>query len=111
MKQNNIEVKGKLVDNETRCEHYHSERDRIAIKFKCCNTYYSCIYCHEERTNHPVVRWEKIDFKQQAVLCGSCGIEISIDDYLHTPEHCPTCKLSFNPGCKNHHHFYFEIDS
>jgi len=20
---------------------------------------------------------------------------------------CPTCRASFNPGCRHHHHFYF----
>ena len=34
------DVKGNGVDKETRCLHYHSEVDRIAIKFYCCNSYY-----------------------------------------------------------------------
>ncbi len=32
-----IIVKGKLVDDQTRCVHYRSTLDVIAIKFKCCN--------------------------------------------------------------------------
>ena len=41
-------VKGAVLDEETRCAHYHSEIDRIAIKFYCCDTYFPCYECHEE---------------------------------------------------------------
>lgn len=30
-------VYGSLIDTETRCRHYFTEEDIIAIKFKCCN--------------------------------------------------------------------------
>ena len=29
-------VYGSIVDHETRCIHYHTQLDIIAIKFKCC---------------------------------------------------------------------------
>ena len=32
-------VYGSLIDTETRCRHYFTEEDIIAIKFKCCNKY------------------------------------------------------------------------
>ncbi len=35
-------VYGSLIDTETRCRHYFTEEDIIAIKFKCCNKYYPC---------------------------------------------------------------------
>ena len=37
-----IPVCGVAIDAQTRCAHYHSELDRIAIKFKCCQAYYAC---------------------------------------------------------------------
>ena len=52
-------IKGKTVDNQTRCVHYHSDLDIIAIKFRCCNNYYPCFSCHEEATNHKVQTWNK----------------------------------------------------
>ncbi|GIQ68268.1 hypothetical protein XYCOK13_10920 [Xylanibacillus composti] len=32
------------IDEQTRCRHYHSELDRIAIRFKCCDQFYGCYY-------------------------------------------------------------------
>lgn len=106
-----IDVKGKVIDKETRCKHYHSERDRIAIKFKCCNTYYPCISCHEETVNHTLLKWKKHEWQQKAVLCGSCGKEQTIEEYLQKSDHCPNCKATYNPGCIQHHHYYFDINS
>lgn len=106
-----IEIKGKVIDEETRCEHYKSERDRIAIKFKCCNTYYPCIHCHNETVDHPVERWGKRERQQQAVLCGQCGTKLTIEEYMQANDQCPSCKASFNPGCHLHHHLYFVTDT
>jgi uncharacterized CHY-type Zn-finger protein len=47
-----VVVKGVEVDSKTRCRHYHSEKDIIAIKFKCCAVYYPCHFCHEETAGH-----------------------------------------------------------
>lgn len=33
-------VYGAIIDDDTRCEHYHSELDIISIKFKCCLRFY-----------------------------------------------------------------------
>ena len=41
-------VAGNVIDSETRCAHYHTELDIIAIKFYCCDTYFPCYQCHEE---------------------------------------------------------------
>ncbi|WP_186579963.1 CHY zinc finger protein [Aquibacillus kalidii] len=103
------EVLGALVDNQTRCKHYHKEVDIIAIKFKCCDTYYPCIKCHEEETKHNVQVWPQREFHTEAILCGNCGIELTIGDYLNSSSTCPNCKHSFNEGCANHHHLYFDI--
>jgi uncharacterized CHY-type Zn-finger protein len=101
-------VKGKLVDEETRCVHYHSELDIIAIKFKCCDTYYPCFSCHEEDVDHEAVSWSKKEFDEKAVLCGICKYEMSIREYMECNSSCPKCKAEFNPRCANHYHLYFE---
>jgi len=103
------EVKGNDVDKETRCLHYHSEMDRIAIKFTCCDTYYPCFKCHEEQGCKSPRVWPLEQFNQKAVLCGFCGNELTINEYLSCNSACPTCKSSFNPGCNLHKHLYFEI--
>jgi uncharacterized CHY-type Zn-finger protein len=96
------------IDSHTRCKHYHSERDVIAIKFKCCDTYYGCYYCHEELAGHQPIIWPKQEWQTKAVLCGNCSAEIAIEDYLSSNYQCPECQTDFNPGCRNHYHLYFE---
>jgi uncharacterized CHY-type Zn-finger protein len=103
------EVKGKLVDDETRCTHYHSALDIIAIKFKCCNTYYPCYYCHEETAGHAAEVWRKNEFDTKAILCGACKQEMTINEYQHSHYQCPHCSSNFNPKCSNHNHLYFEV--
>lgn len=44
-------VYGATVDQETRCTHYNTPFDVIAIKFKCCHKYYPCFKCHNESEN------------------------------------------------------------
>ena len=103
-----IPVKGSIIDDETRCIHYHSDLDIIAIKFKCCNTYYSCFKCHEEKAGHLSQTWKKEEWSTKAILCGACKTELSILQYLGCSYECPACGEMFNPGCKNHNHLYFE---
>ena len=43
-----LNIVGVGVDGETRCAHYRSERDIIAIKFKCCKKWFPCYECHAE---------------------------------------------------------------
>jgi uncharacterized CHY-type Zn-finger protein len=101
-------IKGKCIDEFTRCVHYHSFTDVVAIKFKCCNEYYPCFYCHEEETNHTPEIWKKAEFDTKAVLCGVCKSEMSIHEYLNSNNHCPFCDAAFNPKCSDHYHLYFE---
>lgn len=103
-----IIVKGKPVDDETRCVHYQSGLDVIAIKFSCCNSYYPCYYCHEETSGHKAERWKKEDFETAAILCGICKTEMSIRQYKSCNYKCPVCKTAFNPKCSNHNNLYFE---
>ncbi|HEY8689401.1 MAG TPA: CHY zinc finger protein [Chitinophagaceae bacterium] len=106
---NKIVIKGKPIDEQTRCVHYHSPLDIIAIKFKCCNDYYPCYYCHEEQTNHHVEVWKKDEQNTKAILCGICKSEMTIRQYLNCNDQCLFCGSKFNPNCSNHYHFYFEI--
>jgi len=109
MNESGIQVKGKLVDEHTRCVHYHSEKDIIAIKMKCCGEYYPCITCHEETAGHLAVVWPRAEFNTKAILCGACHTELTIQQYLQSNHQCPSCGASFNPGCSNHYHLYFDM--
>lgn len=104
-----IAIKGKIIDSNTRCVHYNSEFDIIAIKFKCCNIYYPCYKCHEEEADHGIQKWKKHEDASKAVFCGNCHNEITIEQYINSNNKCPFCKSSFNPTCKEHYHFYFDF--
>ncbi|WP_285115669.1 CHY zinc finger protein [Leifsonia sp. fls2-241-R2A-40a] len=100
-------VLGPVVDDETRCIHYRSPLDVIAIRFACCGEYYPCHLCHAEAAGHPAQQWPRHDRDREAVLCGVCGSELTIAEYLATDD-CPRCAAPFNPGCSLHAHLYFE---
>lgn len=102
-----MKIKGLLVDDQTRCEHYHGPKDIIAIKFKCCDTFYPCYQCHEACEDHPAEQWHPSEFSEKAVLCGNCKETLSIEDYLQT-DSCPYCHADFNPRCSLHYHLYFK---
>lgn len=102
-------VKGSTVDAFTRCLHYHSPLDVVAIKFKCCDEYYACFSCHEEVADHPHQVWTKNEFQEKAILCGACKTEMTIRQYLDASNHCPNCQTAFNPNCSKHYHLYFDI--
>ncbi len=95
------------LDAQTRCAHYRSERDVIAIKMKCCRTYYACKECHDALAGHAVEVWPRAEWDEAAVLCGVCGVEMTAREYLGCGNVCPGCGAGFNPGCRNHYHFYF----
>ncbi|QDP40322.1 CHY zinc finger protein [Radiobacillus deserti] len=100
-------VFGSLVDDKTRCSHYHGPSDIIAILFPCCQRFYPCYKCHEEHSDHPLLKWKKQAFDSKAILCGECGSTLTIHEYV-SHSACPTCHASFNPGCKLHYPVYFE---
>ncbi|QJU56181.1 CHY zinc finger protein [Herbiconiux sp. KACC 21604] len=102
-------VLGPTVDDETRCVHYRGPLDVIAIRFACCGDYYPCHLCHEQTADHPPAVWPLADRVRRAVLCGVCGSELTIADYLATTG-CPECAAPFNPGCSLHTHLYFEVE-
>ncbi|WP_332897855.1 CHY zinc finger protein [Haladaptatus sp. CMSO5] len=102
------EVRGVGVDSETRCAHYDTARDVVALKFACCETYYPCFQCHEAVANHDAVVWPHDRFDEPAVLCGVCDTELSVTAYLDADDACPACGAEFNPGCRSHYDRYFE---
>lgn len=102
-------VVGANIDKETRCQHYHSDKDVIALKFPCCNIYYSCYKDHEKFADHSAKVWKKDQRDKKAVLCGVCGYEMTINEYLNSNNSCPNCTALYNPGCEKHYQVYFEI--
>ncbi|WP_317957815.1 CHY zinc finger protein [Oceanobacillus kimchii] len=102
-----MKVYGKVVDHQSRCEHYHSEKDIISIKFKCCNTYYPCYKCHQECEDHEIERWPEVEFDKKAILCGVCQTELTINEYMKMNS-CKNCKALFNQNCQYHYHLYFD---
>ncbi|MGN7200347.1 CHY zinc finger protein [Arthrobacter sp. SAFR-044] len=102
-----MRIFGETVDDQTRCIHYHTDVDVIAIKFKCCLRYYPCHLCHEEEADHPALTWPRNEWAEPAVLCGVCKSEMSINAYLSTTS-CPNCAARLNERCAAHTHFYFQ---
>lgn len=104
-----LNIYGLTVDNQTRCKHYHSPLDIIAIKFKCCDKFYPCYQCHQHCEQHKIERWQIHEFDQQAILCGCCKNTLSIHQYMAVKS-CPHCQSAFNPSCKKHYHLYFDVE-
>ena len=105
-----IMVKGIKVDQDSRCAHWHSALDIVAIKFYCCRDYYACYDCHNALADHEPKVWPKETFRTElAVLCGACKHEMTIQSYLDSANVCPNCNAKFNPKCKNHWALYFDI--
>jgi uncharacterized CHY-type Zn-finger protein len=111
MRARSVTVRGVEVDAQTRCAHYHGATDVIAIKMKCCGVYYACKDCHEALAEHAIEVWPRSEWNELAILCGECGAELSIADYMKCESQCPACDAGFNPGCRNHYHFYFEAEA
>jgi uncharacterized CHY-type Zn-finger protein len=108
MPQPRPEVRGIDLDEQTRCTHYRTDLDVIAIKMKCCGVYYACKDCHQALAGHPIEVWPRAEWTQPAVLCGVCGFEMSIEQYMSIGYACPHCAAAFNPGCRKHYTHYFE---
>ena len=100
---------GLQVDRQTRCAHYHTPLDIIAIKMKCCGAYYACNDCHAALAGHEVEVWPRSEWTERAVLCGHCRTELTIHEYMECHHRCPVCGAGFNPGCASHYQFYFEL--
>jgi len=103
------QVRGINLDSQNRCEHYHGLTDIVAIKMKCCGVYYACKDCHAALADHNIEVWPGTEWNEQAILCGACGTELTIRGYMESEFCCPACHERFNPRCRNHYHFYFEV--
>lgn len=103
-------VHGLSLDPQTRCAHWASPLDIIAIRMACCGAYYACRECHDALAGHTARVWAVEDFDQPAVLCGACGAELTVSEYLACDSRCPRCGAGFNPGCAKHKHLYFATD-
>ena len=99
---------GQTVDAQTRCVHYRSELDIVAIKFFCCGRFYPCYQCHAAGETHAARLWPAALWAEQALLCGVCRGTLSIADYRATTA-CPACGAAFNDGCRAHAHLYFDL--
>jgi uncharacterized CHY-type Zn-finger protein len=99
-------VHGATIDNQTRCVHYATVTDVIAIKFYCCRLYYPCHLCHEMSAGHQAEQWPKSLHDQRALLCGVCSTELTITAYFDLSA-CPNCSAPFNDGCRRHRQLYF----
>jgi uncharacterized CHY-type Zn-finger protein len=102
-------VLGPVVDEETRCIHYRTSLDVIAIEFACCREFYPCHLCHAETADHTAEQWPVAARGERAVLCGVCGELLTIAGYLAV-DSCPACTAVFNPGCKLHIELYFQTN-
>lgn len=98
---------GLVVDDQTGCEHYRGPLDVVALQAACCGDWYPCHLCHDESAGHELRPWAKSARGAQAVLCGVCGTRLTIDAYL-VATRCAQCSAGFNPGCRLHHHLYFD---
>lgn len=101
------DVHGVAIDDETRCAHYSSESDVVALRFGCCGEYYACFRCHGAVADHPPEPWPAERRTEPAVRCGVCGVDLTGAEYTSN-EACPGCGTQFNPGCANHYDIYFE---
>lgn len=105
-----VTVNGVDIDEETRCRHWHSALDIVALRFACCGEWFSCFDCHSELVDHDPAVWPRRDFGELAAMCGGCGRKISVTEYTGGDSACIACGREFNPSCEQHYHLYFERD-
>ena len=101
-----VMIRGAVLDDETRCAHWHGDDDVLAILFPCCGAWYPCHACHEDHAGHEAAVWRGDQADRRALLCGRCGETLSIRHYRATGM-CDACGGRFNDGCRLHHHLYF----
>ena len=100
-------MRGLDLDAQTRCAHWRSPLDVVALKLACCGVYYACRDCHDALAGHAAQVWPPDAAAELAVLCGVCGGELTVAEYLACEDACPRCGAGFNPGCRRHRHLYF----
>jgi uncharacterized CHY-type Zn-finger protein len=83
------EFRGIDLDPQTRCAHYRTALDVISIKMKSCGLHFACKECHESWAGHPIEVWPHAEWTEQAVLCGACGYEMTVKEYMACSYSCP----------------------
>ena len=102
------DVHGVGLDPQARCAHYHSRLDIIAIKMRCCATYYACRECHDDLADHACEPLGRPKPGTRPPSCAAPVNQVSIRQYMDCADTCPACAAPFNPGCRSHYHLYFE---
>jgi uncharacterized CHY-type Zn-finger protein len=102
-------VRGVAVGPETRCAHYDTDRDVVALRFACCAAFYPCFRCHDAVTDHEAERLSA-ESEAAAVLCGVCGAGLTPGEFVDGDHECPACGAEFNPGCADHYERYFAFE-
>ncbi|WP_082781999.1 CHY zinc finger protein [Streptococcus sp. DD10] len=100
-------IYGQLVDEESRCLHYHGQTDILSLKCYECGKYYACYQCHNKLEEHLFSPYPIQNCQDKVVICGVCKMELTFGLY-HENRSCPNCHSSFNPACRKHYHLYFK---
>ncbi|WP_435361025.1 CHY zinc finger protein [Haloarchaeobius sp. DFWS5] len=104
-----VPVFGVEVDPETRCAHYDTELDVVALRFDCCDRFFPCFQCHAAVADHEASVVPRDECGTVSVLCGRCGHLLTVSEYLDCDSTCSDCGGDFNPGCARHADRYFEL--
>ena len=78
MDKQHPEVRGVEVDTQTRCVHWRSAADIVAIKMACCGVYWACKDCHEALAGHAIAVWGRGEWNARAVFVR--GLRVGDDD-------------------------------
>ena len=100
---------------DSKCAHYHSELDIVALRHPCCGKFYACVACHDALESHRAAPWPRSRWGEPAVCCGACGTVITVLAYMdryaqnEAAVTCPACSSGWNPKCKRHWTRYFDM--
>ena len=101
---------GVNTHGQSRCAHWHSDLDVLALQSPCCSKFYACATCHDALEDHPLQPWPAdTKLSTKVLLCGVCEATFSAGQYLSGDKFCPdpACAAPFNPGCRKHWHVHF----
>jgi uncharacterized CHY-type Zn-finger protein len=97
------DVYGPTVDEHTRCVHYATELDIIAIRFACCDRYYPLPLCAIPRlTDHPARTVATRASGTSPPSCARmCWTELTIDPLCQAG--CEPLRIREEPEHHGHH--------
>lgn len=67
------------LDSSSRCYHYHTKLDIVALKCSVCQKYYACYKCHDALEEHCFAATKSDE--TFPVLCGSCRQMLTLKEY------------------------------